>query len=72
MIKRYNKKEKVVRKSHPIKTLANLVQYCETYESAKKNEDKLNFIQSQPNLNLTRIDIESITENKVIVAVSNY
>ena len=44
MIKRYNKKEKVVRKSHSIKTLASLVQYCETYESAKKNEDKLNFI----------------------------
>ena len=72
MTKRYNKKEIVIRKSHSIKTLANLVQYYKAYESANKNEDKWNSIQSQPNLNLTRIDIGNTTEDKVIAAVSNY
>lgn len=46
MTKRYNKKEIVIRKSHSIKT-ANLVQYYKAYESANKNEDKWNSIQSQ-------------------------
>ena len=55
-----------------MKTLANLVQYYKAYESANKNEDKWNSIQSQPNLNLTRIDIGNTTEDKVIAAVSNY
>ena len=64
MTKRYNKKKIVIRKSHSIKTLANLVQYYKAYE--------WNSIQSQPNLNLTRIDIENTTEDKVIAAVSNY
>ena len=72
MTKRYNKKEIVIRKSHSIKTLANLVQYYKAYESANKNEAKWNSIQSQPNLNLTRIDIENTTEDKIIAAVSNY
>ena len=53
--------------------LTDLVQYCETYESAKKDKDKLNRnSQSQSNLNISGIDIEDLSKEEIIAAISNY
>ena len=54
--------QEILAKSDSIKTFTNLVQYCRTYESAKKVIDKLNPL----------IDIQNFTEDKIIAAVSNY
>ena len=65
--------QEILAKSDTIKTLKDLVQYCETYESAKKDKDKLNqHSQSQLKLNISGIDIDDLSKDEVIAAISNY
>ena len=65
--------QEILVKSDTIKTLKDLVQYCETYESAKKDKDKLNqHSQSQLKLNISGIDIDDLSKEEIIAAISNY
>ena len=65
--------QEILAKSDTIIKLTDLVQYCETYESAKKDKDKLNRnSQSQSNLNISGIDIEDLSKEEIIAAISNY
>ena len=62
--------QELLQKSNELKVLPEISQFCENYESAMKDKNKLS--DKSPIFSLASIDTEGLAKDEVIAAISNY
>ena len=61
--------QEVLQKSVELKDISTLVQFCENFESAKKDRQKLS---SASNIDIANIDTDDLSHDELVAAISSY